>query len=88
MAFSKMEGFDVTPRSPSSSINLWSSPEDNMPRRMKSNQTLWPKVPNSNKGLPVMFLLLGFHVIARKALRSRERDRTGLSRVPLFCLCL
>src|SRR5919198_41428 len=42
MAFSKMAGFEVTPRSESSSTSRFSSPDSIMPRRIWSSQTLVP----------------------------------------------
>src|SRR5215208_6471340 len=42
MAFSKIAGLEVTPRSESSAISRWSSPHSIRPRRIWSSQTLVP----------------------------------------------
>src|SRR3954452_18996082 len=42
MAFSKIAGFEVTPRSESSRIRRSSSPDSIIPRRIWSSQTLVP----------------------------------------------
>src|SRR5713101_1567828 len=42
IAFSKIEGFDVTPLTPSLSISLFRSPLTTKPRARKSSQTDWP----------------------------------------------
>src|SRR3954470_6554472 len=42
MAFSKIAGLEVTPRSESSSTSRWSSPDSIRPRRIWSSQTLVP----------------------------------------------
>src|SRR2546421_4398849 len=42
MAFSKIAGLEVTPRSESSSIRRWSSPLSIIPRRIWSSHTLVP----------------------------------------------
>src|SRR3972149_1618025 len=50
MAFSKMAGFDVTPRSPSSCTIRCSSPVVMMLRRMKSSQTDCPYSASATRG--------------------------------------
>src|SRR6202011_4927400 len=42
IAFSKIDGFDVTPLTPSVSINFFRSPLATKPRARKSSQTDWP----------------------------------------------
>jgi hypothetical protein len=42
IAFSKIEGFDVTPLTPSVSISAWRSPLATKPRARKSSQMAWP----------------------------------------------
>src|SRR5438477_1883135 len=53
MAFSKIVGLEVRPRSPSSRIIRSSSPLVSSPRRTWSYQTLCPSLPNSTSGLIV-----------------------------------
>jgi hypothetical protein len=43
MAFSKMAGFEVTPRIPSAATQRRSSPERRRSRLMLSSQIDWPK---------------------------------------------
>src|SRR5271168_3185914 len=62
-----MEGFEVTPRRPSSSISLLSSPVVIRLRRMKSSQTDWPKPIKAfsgfSDGLPSCDAAVGFAVV-------------------------
>src|SRR5712692_1576342 len=53
MAFSKMAGLEVTPRTPSSSIRRFSSPELISPRRMLSYQTDCPSFWSSTSGFGI-----------------------------------
>src|SRR5207249_12313286 len=53
MAFSKIVGFEVRPRRPSSRIMRSSSPLVSRPRRIWSYQMLCPSFPNSTSGLTV-----------------------------------
>src|SRR6516225_941288 len=50
MAFSKIDGFEVTPRTPSSCVIRFSSPFVMMLRRMKSSHTDCPYFPSSIRG--------------------------------------
>src|SRR5712692_2589811 len=55
MAFSNIAGFEVTPLKPSSSINLFSSPEAINFRSMLSFQIDCPSLASSISGLVPMF---------------------------------
>src|SRR5262245_32523918 len=72
MAFSKMVGLEVMPRSPSSSIIFCSSPESIMPRRMLSSQKLWPWVCSSLRGF-----ISGSLSEGEKASAAQGRQRLG-----------
>src|SRR5258708_33205999 len=50
IAFSKIEGFDVTPLTPSLSISFFRSPLAMKPRARKSSQTDWPCFSSSLTG--------------------------------------
>src|SRR5664280_1725736 len=55
MAFSKMDGFEVSPLTPSCSISPWISPLSRALRRRKSSQTLCPKFSKPIKGFLFIF---------------------------------
>src|SRR5271157_5811644 len=55
MAFSKMDGFEVSPLIPSCSISPWISPLSRALRLRKSSQTLCPKLSKPNKGFLFIF---------------------------------
>src|SRR5881394_2095859 len=57
IAFSKIEGFDVTPLTPSVSISAWRSPLATKPRARKSSQTAWPWFSSALTGFMVPVLL-------------------------------
>src|SRR5215216_5516906 len=57
IAFSKIEGFDVTPLTPSVSISALRSPLATKPRARKSSQIAWPWFSSALTGFmgPVLF---------------------------------
>ena len=60
MAFSKIDGLEVTPRSEHSSISRWSSPPSISPRRIWSSHTLTPaSVSAASRGLTCASTLMG-----------------------------
>src|SRR6185436_15453133 len=76
MAFSKMAGFDVTPRTPSFSISFCISPPGvSMLRRMRSSQTLWPREESLVRGLLLIVVSLSFKRSEGQAsIRAVERQ--------------
>src|SRR5512135_2384506 len=75
-----MDGLEVTPRSPSSSMSCFSSPDEIIPRRMKSIKMLCPKFSSFSKGFsfilipPASFLLR----VRQPPFEILDCERTGL----------
>src|SRR5438445_5073534 len=82
MAFSKMDGLEVIPRSPSSSISCFSSPDAIIPRRMKSIQMLWPQASSFSKGFS--FICHSFSVMSSSGAPHRPWDKLIFLSAPPF----
>src|SRR5712671_5526185 len=85
IAFSKIDGFDVTPLTPSLSISLFRSPLTMKPRARKSSQTDWPCCSSALTGFmsPVLFepVDIGFqHLFWRDAEFCQQIHGRALTR--------
>src|ERR1700712_3907927 len=58
IAFSKIDGFEVTPLTPSVSISCLRSPLATKPRARKSSQTAWPWFSSALTGFMVPYSVL------------------------------
>src|SRR6478672_6000464 len=68
MAFSKIAGLAVTPRSESTSISRWSSPPSIRLRRIWSSHTLVPAaVRAARRGLTSVLTLMGGGLLCRSS---------------------